>query len=340
MNDQPDSAVVQMLVELACRAPSVHNSQPWRWVHSEHGLDLFTDRSRLLGAIDPTERQMLLSCGAALDHLCTAAAAFRWTADVELMPTAGASDHLARVRLTHDAHPRSHEFDLLAAINRRHSDRRAFGPVPDNRIPARYVGRVDGADDIRTTFLSAESKETLATASRLSASARKYDATYQAEIRWWAGHSFRSGGIPPEALTDRAESSRVQVGREFPEPHRIGRTETREPTTDESTVVLLGTASDERLDWLQCGRAMSAFLLAATADGLATCPLTHMTEQSGSRALVESLAPGRGVPQVLIRIGAPTIGSPLAPTPRRAVSSVLSVAARGTARGTRRTTPL
>ncbi|MCJ0979897.1 nitroreductase family protein [Rhodococcus sp. ARC_M12] len=338
MNDQPDSAVTEMLVELACRAPSVHNSQPWRWVHSEHGLDLYTDRSRLLGAIDPTERQMVLSCGAALDHLCTAAAAFRWTTDVDLMPTPGAPDHLARVRLSHDAHPRSHEFDLLAAINRRHSDRRAFGPVPDNRIPARYVGRIDAGDDIRVTFLSDESKETLAAASKLSANVRKYDATYQAEIRWWAGHSFRSGGIPPEALTDRAESSRVQVGREFPEPHRAGRTETREPATDESTVALLGTASDERLDWLQCGRAMSAFLLAATADGLATCPLTHMTEQSGSRRLVESLAPGQGVPQVLIRIGAPAIGSPLAPTPRRAVSSVLSVAVRSTARGSRRTT--
>ena len=334
MNDQPDSAVMEMLVELACRAPSVHNSQPWRWVQSEHGLDLYTDRSRLLGAIDPTERQMVLSCGAALDHLCTAAAAFRWTTDVDLMPTPGAPDHLARVRLIHDAHPRSHEFDLLAAINRRRSDRRAFGPVPDNRLPARYAGRVDG--DIRLTFLSVEAKETLATASRLSAGIRKYDATYQAEIRWWAGHSFRSAGIPPAALADRAETSRVQVGREFPEPHRPGGTETREQMTDESTVVLLGTASDERLDWLQCGRAMSAFLLAATADGLATCPLTHMTEQSGSRRLVESLAPGQGVPQVLIRIGAPAVGSPLAPTPRRAVSSVLSVAARSTARGNAR----
>ena len=227
---------------------------------------------------------------------------------------------------------------MLAAINRRHSDRRAFGPVPNNRIPARYPRRVDGVHDVRTTFLSAEAKETLATASRLSANVRKYDASYQAEIRWWAGHSFRSGGIPPEALTDRTESSRVRVGREFPEPHRIGRTGTA--ATDESTVVLLGTASDERVNWLQCGRVMSAFLLAATADGLATCPLTHMTEQAGSRALVESLAPGRGVPQVLIRIGAPMVGSPLAPTPRRAVSSVLSVATGSTARGTRKTLPL
>ncbi|MGV8875635.1 MAG: Acg family FMN-binding oxidoreductase [Rhodococcus sp. (in: high G+C Gram-positive bacteria)] len=326
MNDQPDTAVVEMLVGLACRAPSVHNSQPWRWTYSEHGLDLYTDSTRLLGVIDPTARQMVMSCGAALDHLHKAAQAFRWTTEIDLLPTPGAPDHLARIRFVHDAHPRSHEFDLLAAINRRHSDRRAFGPVPANRVLARYVGQERYGTEM--TVLSAESKRTLAKASTLSASVRKYDSTYQAEIRWWAGHSFRSGGIPPEALTDRADSSRVQVGRQFPEPHRVGSTGIREPVEDESTVVLLGTASDDRLDWLQCGRAMSSFLLAATADGLATCPLTHMTEQSGSRHLVESLAPRAGVAQVLIRIGTPMIGSPLPRTPRHAIASVLSAPAR------------
>ncbi|CCQ13876.1 putative uncharacterized protein [Rhodococcus sp. AW25M09] len=323
MNGQPDSAVLEMLVELACRAPSVHNSQPWRWTYSAHGLDLYTDRSRLLGVIDPTERQMVMSCGAALDHLHKAAAAFRWTADIDVLPTPGAPDHLARIRFAHDAHPRSHEFDLLAAINRRHSDRRAFGAVSAGRDLTKYVGR--DTHGVELTVLSAESTQTLAKASMLSASIRKYDATYQAEIRWWAGHSFRSGGIPPEALTDHADASRVRVGRQFPEPHRVARVLAQEPVEDEATVVLLGTESDDRLDWLNCGRAMSSFLLAATADGLATCPLTHMTEQSGSRQLVESLTPRGGVAQVLIRVGTAMIGSPPPRTPRHPVASVLSV---------------
>jgi nitroreductase len=330
MSDQPDTAVVEMLVELACRAPSVHNSQPWRWTYSEHGLDLYTDTSRVLGVIDPTERQMVMSCGAALDHLEKAAAAFRWKTEIDLLPAPGTPDHLARIRLVHDAHPRSREFDMLSAINRRHSDRRAFGPVPTDRVLMRYLGRQHYGTEM--TVLSAESKQTLARASTLSAGIRKFDATYQAEIRWWAGHSFRSGGIPPEALTNRADASRVQVGRAFPEPHRVGTVVPREPVEDESTVVLLGTPSDERLDWLNCGRAMSTFLLAATADGLATCPLTHMTEQAGSRRLVQSLAPHIGMAQVLIRVGTPMIGAPAPRTPRHAVASVLSAPARATNR--------
>ncbi len=67
-------------------APSVHNSQPWRWTYSARGLDLSTDSSRVLGVIDPTERQMVLSCGAALDHLDKAAAAFRWTTEIDPLP--------------------------------------------------------------------------------------------------------------------------------------------------------------------------------------------------------------------------------------------------------------
>ncbi|MDJ0005398.1 hypothetical protein QM616_22000 [Rhodococcus fascians] len=184
MNDQPDTAVVEMLVELACRAPSVHNSQPWRWTYSEHGLDLYTDTSRVLGVIDPTERQMVMSCGAALDHLEKAAAAFRWKTEIDLLPAPGTPDHLARIRLVHDAHPRSREFDMLSAINRRHSDRRAFGPVPTDRVLTRYLGRQHYGTEM--TVLSAESKQTLARASTLSAGIRKFDATYQAEIRWWA----------------------------------------------------------------------------------------------------------------------------------------------------------
>lgn len=324
MNDQPDSSVVEMLVELACRAPSVHNSQPWRWRYSDGYLDLFTDRSRLLETIDPTARQMVISCGAALDHLRRAAVTFRWTTDVDALPVPCSPEHLARVHLVHGAHPQSHEFDLLTAINRRHSDRRPFRPAPSGPLVTEYMKQAAARYDTQITVLSPQARDTLAKASRLSAGIRKYDATYQAEIRWWAGHSFAEGGIPPDALARRSESSNVALGRRFPEPRGSGIRAGSTTSIDESTVVLLSTKSDRRLDWLRCGQALSSILLEATTEGLATCPLTHLTEQSGSRALVESLAPKSGVPQVLIRLGAPPAGEVPKPTPRRPMSAVLT----------------
>ena len=86
MNVQPDPPVVEMMVELACRAPSVHNSQPWKWSYADGYVDLHTDRTRLLSTIDPTGRQLTISCGAALDHLEKAATTFKWATEVELLP--------------------------------------------------------------------------------------------------------------------------------------------------------------------------------------------------------------------------------------------------------------
>ena len=61
-------------VEHALRAPSVHNTQPWRWrIDPADGVvELHADRGRQLTATDPDGRDLLISCGAALGHLAVA----------------------------------------------------------------------------------------------------------------------------------------------------------------------------------------------------------------------------------------------------------------------------
>ena len=72
-------------VTLACRAPSLHNSQPWRWI-ADGALHLFADRTRLVPATDSSGREMILSCGAVLDHLRVAIAAAGWDTTVDRFP--------------------------------------------------------------------------------------------------------------------------------------------------------------------------------------------------------------------------------------------------------------
>ena len=78
MTTTPNAAVIQDAVRLACRAPSMHNSQPWRWVAEGSTLHLFADLTRVMTAADPEGREIYLSCGAALDHLSVAMAAAGW----------------------------------------------------------------------------------------------------------------------------------------------------------------------------------------------------------------------------------------------------------------------
>src|SRR2546423_300252 len=86
-------------VELAVRAPSVHNTQPWRWRIDSNTVELFADRSRQLPATDPEGRDLLLSCGAALHHLQVALSAVALACSVQYLPDPENRDHLATVTM-------------------------------------------------------------------------------------------------------------------------------------------------------------------------------------------------------------------------------------------------
>ena len=122
-----DAEVLKDAVHLACRAPSLHNSQPWQWVADSAGLQLCVDRSRILYSTDnKSGREALISCGAVLDHLRVAMAAAGWTANVDRFANPNNLDHLASidlspVSLVTDGHRRRAD-----AILRRRTDRLPF----------------------------------------------------------------------------------------------------------------------------------------------------------------------------------------------------------------------
>jgi hypothetical protein len=316
----PGLDVVRHAVDLACRAPSVHNSQPWHWTLTDDRLELHTDPQRLLKTADPTGRQMVISCGAALHHLQVALTAVRWTAAIERLPEGPHSPHLATIRFRHDARPQSHDFDLAAAMRHRYSDRRAFDPLKTwGPGTLSEVVRGRGA---RLTVLPADARRTLAEATELTAAARRYDAMYHTELHWWAGHSIPAGGIPPTALATAEERARVGIGRNFPSGNDTHGADSTQ--IDRSTVVVLSTGTDTRMDWLRCGEALSAVLLDATVNKVATCPLTHVTEVSQSRTMIGNLLPEPAYAQALVRLGTVGVRAPRQ-TPRREVNTVLSV---------------
>ena len=96
----PDLDTVRSALELAVRAPSVHNTQPWAWRYTEHSLHLFADRDRALDATDPQGRDLVVSCGAVLHHARVAFAAMGWATTVHRLPNPALPDHLAALEFT------------------------------------------------------------------------------------------------------------------------------------------------------------------------------------------------------------------------------------------------
>ena len=68
---------------VACRAPSIANSQPWLWRVSGNALELRCDQSRQLAVTDPHGQLMVMSCGALLHHASVALAALGAAVTVE-----------------------------------------------------------------------------------------------------------------------------------------------------------------------------------------------------------------------------------------------------------------
>ncbi|MBJ8346976.1 NAD(P)H nitroreductase [Antrihabitans sp. YC2-6] len=316
----PDTRTVESVIALACRAPSLHNSQPWRWVRDGHSLDLYCDPDRLLPSTDAFGRQMVISCGAALDHLQTAFAARNWQTDITRMPD-NDRDHLAQIIVAPAHHASAEATDAAAAIVERRSDRLPLAAPTDLDALTLRLGALALVSHVRVDVLGRSAHAELVHASALTSSQRQLDAMYQDELYWWTGESTLPEGVPKSALISAAEHDRVAMGRRFP----VGKPRSRrhEIVEDRAAILVLSTAADNRIDWLRTGEALSKVLLECTARGLATCALTHVTELPHSRNMIRSVSPTDGIPQVLVRVGIAPTAEDGPPTPRRPLSEVL-----------------
>jgi nitroreductase len=316
-----ETDVIKDAVQIACRAPSLHNSQPWQWVFSHGQLRLFLDPSRVMDT-DHSARQALISCGAALDHLRIAMAAAGWDSHIDRFPEPGNANHLASIDFTPKDFVTERDRRLADAVEVRRTDRLPFSAVTEWQSVEAVVASSANRQTVHLQVIADEMHPSLEEAAKIAESLRMYDTPYHNELHWWTAPFEPSEGIPYSSLVSAAESDRVGVGRPFPAPRRPERRS--EIPEDHAKVLLLSTDEDTRADALAAGEALSATLLDCTMAGLATCPVTQLTELSVTRELIRKLMDRGGMPQVLIRVGVIPAAEKVPPaTPRRPLSAVL-----------------
>jgi hypothetical protein len=319
-----DTDVIKNAVQLACRAPSLHNSQPWHWVVEDNAVQLYLDKDRVLYSTDHSGREALIGCGAALDHFRVAMAAAGWTANVDRFPNPNspvllASIDFSPIEFVTEGHRRRAD-----AILRRRTDRLPFAEPLDWNLVESQLRSAVASGAVRLDVIADELRPELADASQLTESLRLYDSSYHAELSWWTGPFESREGIPHSSLVSAPESDRVDIGRNFPvtrnTERRIGFGH------DHAKVLVLSTYDNDRASVLQCGESLSVVLLEAAMAGLATCTLTHITELRASRDLVAGLIEQNTTPQVLIRVGQiPQIDDVPPATPRRPIDEVIVI---------------
>ena len=318
----------------AVRAPSSHNTQPWLFrLVGDDTLELYADRTRALPVVDPRDRELTISCGAALFHVRCALRAGGRAGEVALLPDPDDPDLLARVRPGAPHVPSTADRVLAAAIPRRHTNRLAY----EDRALAPHVlalllasAAAEGA-----WLVPVETPARRAVLAALTARADRTqdaDPSFRRELASWMrpGDGARADGMPGWALGIPDVLSRLA-------PHVVAAADLgpalaardRGRVERAPTMAVLATVGDAPRDWLVTGQALGRVLLTACAAGVAASFMNQPLEVPALRERVAALlqaaddpsAPGdTATPQLVLRFGYAPEGRP---TPRRPVDDVL-----------------
>jgi hypothetical protein len=321
----------QYLIATAARAPSVHNTQPWRFLVSERAVELWCDPRRKLHT-DPIGRQMLISCGAALFGLRLAVRSLGYQPVVERLPDHSQPRLLARVFIGAAAPVNPLERQMLAAVPHRHTHRGPFadGPLPAGLLPSLQN---DALNEGATLALIHEGLAYERLASIVIAAAHRgdRDPVAQAEIRKWTREEPGTArdGVPATALR-AGPPARIPHGQLRQRDFDLGRGLAQLPADaaadadhaaagqqkgvpPAATAILL-TSGDRRTDWLRAGQALQRVLLHAASKWVFASLHTQPLEDPVARALIPHRLGLPGHPQMMLQFG-PAVSA--ATTPRR-----------------------
>jgi hypothetical protein len=288
----------------------------------DDAVELYADKTRALPVADPEDRELTISCGAALLNLRIALHTFGYHDIVESFPHPEVDDLLARVRIHLGCQPTAEDTLLFDAIPRRRTNRL---PFEHREVPPALLAALEGeADDEGAWLHIVQGESTRQAVADLISGAETMlwsDMRYRREVAAWLHphRRHRREGIPGYApgLADL----KTLLGSAFvPAPSgRVAPSETVR-IVEAPVLAVLGTDSDTPFDWLAAGQALERVLLRARADGVWASFLNQPIEVQEVRLYLRAILGRSGLPQVVLRLGyAPGVPA----TPRRPVNEVL-----------------
>jgi nitroreductase len=295
---------VDFLIATAARAPSVHNTQPWRFRVVEFAIELYAGVGRKLRT-DPLGREMLISCGAALFGLRLAVRSLGYLPVVELFPDPAKLQLLARVRLGAAAPMTARERQMLEAVPHRHTHRGPFdpGPLPAGLLAGlQHDALAEGATlaPVNPGIAYQQLADIVGAAGRR----QTLDPVARADTRRWSRGAADSArdGVPAHAFPTSAGHQPGRLPqRDFDLGRGLGLLPSGGPPPAVTAVLL--TPGDGRADWLRAGQALHRLLAHAASEWVFASLYTQPLEAAAIRALIQDRLALPGAPQMLLQLG-------------------------------------
>lgn len=316
------AAQVTRVIEAACRAPSLHNSQPWAFVAGDDRIEVHIDAHRLLPASDPDQREARIACGAAVFNIRLALMRYGVRPAVTILPD-GASGPIATLQLT-PGDVTEAEFGRVGALEQaiahRRTNRRPFFSVD---VPLGHQHRLREAAAVESAVLHvltdpaavADIRRYAVTAYRT----QRQNPAWQAEWDAWTRRVGTADGVPLDAAGPAPAGQDTWTLRDFGPVDRPERLVGKD-FEEQPVIAVLATTEDLPRFQINAGQAMQRVLLTATALGLSASFISQLVEVPSARQSLRQVVGGYTYPQAVLRIG---FGTPTHPTPRRDVADCL-----------------
>ncbi len=315
---------LEFVLGYALLAPSSHNTQPWLFRIRGDSIDLFADRSRSLPVSDPHDRELTMSCGAALFHLRLALRHFHLFGGIDILPDAEDSDLLARIHIGEGGNTAPEETLMFHAIVKRRTNRQRFktDPLPPKLMAALHTAAFHEGAWMHWVLDSEERAQVadlIGEADRMQWSDRRFRMELAA---WMHPHNrLCRDGIPGYAQD--ADDLISSVGPLVVRTFDMGQGQAAKNTDialNSPGLAVFGTAEDTPAEWLAMGQALAHVLLRARVEDVWASFLNQPVEVPELRQDLGEIIARPGQPQLILRFG---FGEDVRPTPRRLVDEVL-----------------
>jgi nitroreductase len=303
------------LLRYAILAPSTHNTQPWRFTVAPERILVFRDRSRWLQVADPSQRELHISVGCALENLLIAARAFGYQSEVSHFPPHIGADCVASVVMHPPAALAGPKGGLLDAITRRQTSRRPFRP---RAVPADDLRRLQAVCGDRQVMLYLT--DDAGVKRRLEQLVAEADArlfaepAYREELARWIGDGVFGTSWLLSKLGQLAVTY-LNVG---------ARTAKHDSELLHSApeIGILATHDDDRASQVRAGQQFQRLCLQAELAGLGVQPMSQLCQVEHIRGQLGRYFPAPDArAQLVFRIGFADPGEQ--PMPRRALEEVV-----------------